>query len=264
MNNAHTDQFHIINIPLILLAGVLNAAFYGACLLVPYYLVAAVLRRQFDGARQRRADPVRDVLQVLASTRETVAPHVRVALVGQLGVASVHLVAPRVGGGPRPDGLDWIAGAVWASVALLRPELLGGEGAEHAARPGTHDGNHLAGFKVAADLDGLDADDNDDLAITELGSDELSQMALNQQARITLRDRPYERNMERDYIHQLNLAYESFFSEHDQVSVVLSVDTDDLDYVRSTEALKFVENRIRQTLRLPPFQQELPLEAQTD
>jgi deoxyguanosine kinase len=83
-------------------------------------------------------------------------------------------------------------------------------------------------------------------------------------ARITFRDRPYERNMERDYIHQLNLTYESFFSDQNLDSVVLTIDTDDLDYVRSPEALKFVENRIRQTLRLPPFQQELPLEAQAD
>ena len=83
-------------------------------------------------------------------------------------------------------------------------------------------------------------------------------------ARIAFRDRPYERNMDREYIHQLNLTYESFFSDPDQDSVFLTIDTDDLDYVRSPESLKFVENRIRQTLRLPPFQQELPLEAQAD
>ena len=83
-------------------------------------------------------------------------------------------------------------------------------------------------------------------------------------ARIAFRDRPYERNMDREYIHQLNLTYESFFSNQDQDSVVLTIDTDDLDYVRSPESLKFVENRIRQTLRLPPFQQELPLEPQAD
>lgn len=83
-------------------------------------------------------------------------------------------------------------------------------------------------------------------------------------ARIAFRDRPYERNMERDYIHQLNLTYDAFFSDHDQDSAVLTIDTDDLDYVRSSEALQFVENRVRQTLRLPPFQQELPLEAQKD
>ena len=81
-------------------------------------------------------------------------------------------------------------------------------------------------------------------------------------ARIAFRDRPYERNMERDYINQLNLTYEAFFGNHNQDSAVLTIDTDDLDYVRSPDALKFVENRVRQTLRLPPFQQELPLEAQ--
>ncbi len=82
--------------------------------------------------------------------------------------------------------------------------------------------------------------------------------------RIAFRDRPYERNMEKDYIHQLNAAYESFFGDHHQGAVVLPIDTDNLDYVRDPEALKFVENRIRQTLRLPPFQQELPLESKAE
>jgi deoxyadenosine/deoxycytidine kinase len=70
--------------------------------------------------------------------------------------------------------------------------------------------------------------------------------------------------MEKDYIHQLNMAYESFFGAHHQGAVVLPIDTDNLDYIRDPEALKFVENRIRQTLRLPPFQQELPLESQAE
>ena len=82
--------------------------------------------------------------------------------------------------------------------------------------------------------------------------------------RISFRDRPYERNMERDYIQELNEAYESFFSDHHQGSGVLPIDTDHLDYVHSSEALRLVENRIRQTLRLPPFQQELPLESRAD
>ena len=86
----------------------------------------------------------------------------------------------------------------------------------------------------------------------------------NLMERIAFRDRPYERNMEKDYIHQLNIAYESFFGDHQQGAVVLPIDTDNLDYVRNPEALKFVENRIRQTLRLPPFQQELPLESQAE
>lgn len=79
--------------------------------------------------------------------------------------------------------------------------------------------------------------------------------------RIAFRDRPYERNMEQEYIHQLNIAYEDFFGDHRQGSSVLKIETDNLDYVRNPEALKFVENRIRQTLRMPPFQQELPLSS---
>lgn len=81
--------------------------------------------------------------------------------------------------------------------------------------------------------------------------------------RIAFRDRPYERNMEQDYIQQLNVAYEGFFGDLHQGTAVLPIDTDKLDYVRNPEALQFVENRIRQTLRLPPFQQELPLGEQT-
>lgn len=81
--------------------------------------------------------------------------------------------------------------------------------------------------------------------------------------RITLRDRPYERNMEREYIQELNVAYETFFGAHHQGTQVLAIDTDELDYVKDPQALKFVENRLRQALRLPPFQQELPLEPET-
>jgi deoxyguanosine kinase len=81
--------------------------------------------------------------------------------------------------------------------------------------------------------------------------------------RITHRDRPYERNMERDYIQALNVAYETFFVDHHQGSEVLAIDTDTLDYVKEAEALKYVETRLRQSLRLPPFQRELPLESET-
>ena len=31
--------------------------------------------------------------------------------------------------------------------------------------------------------------------------------------RIAMRDRPYERQMERSYIHELNLAYDEFFAD---------------------------------------------------
>jgi deoxyguanosine kinase len=77
--------------------------------------------------------------------------------------------------------------------------------------------------------------------------------------RIALRDRPYERNMEYDYIDELNRAYDDFFANHHKGAKVLSIDTDDLNYVKDPENLTWVENRLRQVLKLPPFQQELPL-----
>ena len=81
--------------------------------------------------------------------------------------------------------------------------------------------------------------------------------------RIALRDRPYERNMDQGYIAELNQAYEAFFSDHKhRRSPVLAVDTNDLDYVQDASALRLVENRIRQTLKLPPFQVELPMEVE--
>jgi deoxyadenosine/deoxycytidine kinase len=77
--------------------------------------------------------------------------------------------------------------------------------------------------------------------------------------RISQRDRPYERNMEWDYIEQLNQTYESFFAEYQKTTHVLAIDTSDLDFVRSANELQGVENRIRQALQLSPFQPELPL-----
>jgi len=78
--------------------------------------------------------------------------------------------------------------------------------------------------------------------------------------RIAFRDRPYERNMERAYIEDLNQSYDAFFGDHqDRRSPVLVIDTNDLDYVHRMEDLEWVENRIRQALNLAPYQQELPL-----
>src|SRR3972149_3084368 len=79
--------------------------------------------------------------------------------------------------------------------------------------------------------------------------------------RIASRDRSYERNMEREYIEQLHWAYEDFFGDSHRGAAALAIDTDQLDYVKDPEALKYVEERLRQALRLPPFQQELPLEG---
>ncbi|HLF91462.1 MAG TPA: deoxynucleoside kinase [Anaerolineales bacterium] len=77
--------------------------------------------------------------------------------------------------------------------------------------------------------------------------------------RIAQRDRPYERNMEWDYIDQLNRTYEAFFLESHKATPVLTIDTNDLDFVRNSDDLVWVENRIRQALKLSPFQPELPL-----
>jgi deoxyguanosine kinase len=83
--------------------------------------------------------------------------------------------------------------------------------------------------------------------------------------RIAHRDRPYERNMEWSYIDQLNNAYEEFFGERRQrgeqlTSQVLVIDTNLLNYVRDVDDLKYIESRIRQALKMTPFQPELPLE----
>ncbi|MEN6410558.1 MAG: deoxynucleoside kinase [Anaerolineaceae bacterium] len=77
--------------------------------------------------------------------------------------------------------------------------------------------------------------------------------------RIALRDRPYERAMERAYIDELNWAYEEFFSDHEKGTPVLKIDTNELNIVSNAEDFKRVENRIRQALKLAPFQSELPI-----
>jgi deoxyguanosine kinase len=77
--------------------------------------------------------------------------------------------------------------------------------------------------------------------------------------RITMRDRPYERTMDREYIESLNQAYDTFFFNSDRAKNVLVIDTNVLDFVHNQEDLQWVDNRIRQTMHLPPFQPELPM-----
>ena len=78
--------------------------------------------------------------------------------------------------------------------------------------------------------------------------------------RIALRDRSYERNMERSYIEQLNQAYEEFFSRPYDDTPVLTIDSNPLDFVHFPEHLHLIENRIREALNLSPYQAELPLD----
>jgi len=77
--------------------------------------------------------------------------------------------------------------------------------------------------------------------------------------RIAHRDRSYERAMERAYIDELNQAYEAFFVNSDLPYNVLNIDTDNLNIISRPEDLALVETRIRQALKLVPFQESLPL-----
>jgi deoxyguanosine kinase len=78
-------------------------------------------------------------------------------------------------------------------------------------------------------------------------------------SRIAFRDRPYERQMERAYIDELNLAYEEFFSRPFDHTPVLKIDTNDLNIVQNAEHIKLIENRIRETLGFSPYQPALPM-----
>ncbi len=82
--------------------------------------------------------------------------------------------------------------------------------------------------------------------------------------RIAHRDRPYERDMDSGYIAELNQAYEDFFGDGFNGPKILTIDTNNLNYVANLEDLQLVENRIRQSLELPPFQTELPLDIKID
>ena len=77
-------------------------------------------------------------------------------------------------------------------------------------------------------------------------------------ARIALRDRSYERTMERSYIADLAAAYDDFFSSTNMPYLV--IDSNPLDFVRYPEHLNLIENRIREALGISPYQPTL-LEA---
>jgi deoxyguanosine kinase len=79
--------------------------------------------------------------------------------------------------------------------------------------------------------------------------------------RIASRDRAYERNMDRDYIEQLGSAYDQFFLPSNIGVPVMTIETDQLDFIKNPEHLKWVEDKIRQSMRLPPYQQELPFDT---
>ena len=75
--------------------------------------------------------------------------------------------------------------------------------------------------------------------------------------RIAQRDRPYERNMARDYIDSLRRAYDTFFAEY-EAGPVLVLDANRLDFVASEDDLNDVLNRILAALGRAPRQESLP------
>jgi len=77
--------------------------------------------------------------------------------------------------------------------------------------------------------------------------------------RIAQRDRPYERQMEVDYIDDLNRTYDNQYKNNTDGNV-LTINTNELDFVRRSADLENVEQRIRQALKLAPFQESLPIE----
>jgi deoxyguanosine kinase len=66
-------------------------------------------------------------------------------------------------------------------------------------------------------------------------------------ARIAMRDRPYEREMDPDYIESLRQAYDQHFTGY-TATPHLVIDTDGLDFMRNPGDLAYVEGRIRTAL----------------
>jgi len=78
--------------------------------------------------------------------------------------------------------------------------------------------------------------------------------------RIAMRDRPYERQMDREYIDLVNRTYDSFYFNSPHLTNVLTIETDTLNFVEHPEDLEFICNRIREELQLAPYQPKLPIQ----
>jgi deoxyguanosine kinase len=76
-------------------------------------------------------------------------------------------------------------------------------------------------------------------------------------ARIAQRDRPYERDMDRDYIEAVGQAYRIFFQEQRETPV-LSIDTNDLNFVANPADLQLIVDRLQSALKEGMFQHPLP------
>jgi deoxyguanosine kinase len=76
-------------------------------------------------------------------------------------------------------------------------------------------------------------------------------------SRIAFRDRTYERQMSPEYLDSLRLAYEAFFGDY-AAGEVLTVDTEDFDFVHDTSARAEIVGRVRNAVRDTAHQLPLP------
>ena len=75
--------------------------------------------------------------------------------------------------------------------------------------------------------------------------------------RIEMRDRPYERDMDSGYIAELGKTYAEFFSKPYNNTPVLTIDADELDFVREPKDLGFIRKKIENALKATPLQPTL-------
>lgn len=75
--------------------------------------------------------------------------------------------------------------------------------------------------------------------------------------RIAARDRSFERNMDPDYIDQLRRAYDDFARDYDD-STILTIDTNDLNFVQNTDDIAHIVERVKSTLEYGSYQTQLP------
>jgi deoxyguanosine kinase len=75
--------------------------------------------------------------------------------------------------------------------------------------------------------------------------------------RITQRDRPYERDMDRGYIETLRQSYQNFFASF-QAAPVLTIDTNDLNFVTRPDDFRSVLSRVRGFLQEDMIKHQVP------
>jgi NTP pyrophosphatase (non-canonical NTP hydrolase) len=80
--------------------------------------------------------------------------------------------------------------------------------------------------------------------------------------RIAIRDRVYERDMDRDYIDGLRRAYERFFVDY-SATPLLIIDTNHLNFVQNPDDLNHIVGQVRSALGLLPRQAALLTVAPT-